>query len=381
MASEGTTTDHGSDAVHAAIRSIYDAATAPERWPQALQAIADCTDDVGTVLMWRRDDGGFGTIVSPALEASQADYLRDWAMRDIRAARMVERGFHIATDCATDGDVVDDDEIDDLPIYRDFLIPHGLGWFAATSVAPDPRIVVAISVQRRHDRPRFDAAELRLVAQLGRHVEQSLRIGIRLFDGNLKTEGLANALSSMNIGVFGLDSLGRVTLRNPAAETLLGAGLTIRNDRLSPTGRSDREAFEAEFARIRAEGAPLEVKPLLIGEADDAQRLVVHLLPVSTEQMFAGAMLAETRVLALVVGLDRKEPIAPTVLRDLLGLTLNEARIASLVGAGLQPRAVADHLGIAEETARSVLKRVFAKTGVSRQAELVGLLARLSLGR
>lgn len=36
-------------------------------------------------------------------------------------------------------------------------------------------------------------------------------------------------------------------------------------------------------------------------------------------------------------------------------------------------------LGITTETARTVLKRVFAKTGTSKQSELAGLLSRLVL--
>jgi len=65
--------------------------------------------------------------------------------------------------------------------------------------------------------------------------------------------------------------------------------------------------------------------------------------------------------------------------RDVLGLTLGEARVAALVGFGLPPREAASRLGIAEETARNVLKRVFSKVGVSRQSELVGLLTKLVL--
>jgi DNA-binding CsgD family transcriptional regulator len=61
--------------------------------------------------------------------------------------------------------------------------------------------------------------------------------------------------------------------------------------------------------------------------------------------------------------------------RDLLGLTLGEARVASLVGHGLPPRDAAERLGIGEETARTTLKRVFAKTGVSRQSELAALMS------
>jgi len=49
------------------------------------------------------------------------------------------------------------------------------------------------------------------------------------------------------------------------------------------------------------------------------------------------------------------------------------------VGAGLPPKEAAERLGIAEETARTVLKRVFSKVGVSRQSELVAVLAKLVL--
>lgn len=66
-------------------------------------------------------------------------------------------------------------------------------------------------------------------------------------------------------------------------------------------------------------------------------------------------------------------------MRDLLGLTLAEARVAALVGSGLPPRDASSRLGITEETARTALKRVFQKTGVSRQSELTRLLARLVL--
>jgi DNA-binding CsgD family transcriptional regulator len=53
-----------------------------------------------------------------------------------------------------------------------------------------------------------------------------------------------------------------------------------------------------------------------------------------------------------------------------------EARLAALVGSGLSPRESAEKLGITEETARTVLKRVFSKTGVSRQSELAALLTK-----
>jgi DNA-binding CsgD family transcriptional regulator len=73
------------------------------------------------------------------------------------------------------------------------------------------------------------------------------------------------------------------------------------------------------------------------------------------------------------------EPADPAIVRDLFGLTLGEARIAAMIGAGIPPKDAAERLGIAEDTARNVLKRVFAKVGVSRQSELTALLAKLVL--
>lgn len=73
-------------------------------------------------------------------------------------------------------------------------------------------------------------------------------------------------------------------------------------------------------------------------------------------------------------------PLDPGLARDLLNVTTGEARVAALVGSGMAPRDAAERLGITEETARTTLKRVFAKVGVSRQSELAALLARLTLG-
>jgi DNA-binding CsgD family transcriptional regulator/PAS domain-containing protein len=363
--------------IHDAVRAIYDAATDPDLWPRALDAIAACTGDVGTVLMWKRDDGGFGTIVSPALEAAQADYAARWWRDDIRAFRGVELGYRFDKDGVTDRDLITEEEIRTHPIYTDFLIPHGLGWFAAANVAPDRQLYAVVSVQRRWDAPPFSEDEVRLVSELGRHVEQSLRLSMRLIDAELARDGLLQALARMSIGLFGLDSLGRITLDNAAGRALLGRGLVSENQRLLPRSRTARTKFDGALEAVTGDLAASGPETLIVRDDDGGDRLVLHFLPVSGPDAFTDAFLARTRVLALVVPVGRTETIDPTLLRDLMGLTLNEARVAALVAGGLAPRAVAGRLGITEGTTRTVLKRVFSKTGTSRQSELVALLAGL----
>jgi DNA-binding CsgD family transcriptional regulator len=62
-------------------------------------------------------------------------------------------------------------------------------------------------------------------------------------------------------------------------------------------------------------------------------------------------------------------------LRECYRLTPTEARLAAYIGAG---GAIVDYAllhGVAEGTARTHLKAVFAKTGAHRQSDLVRLLA------
>jgi DNA-binding CsgD family transcriptional regulator len=90
----------------------------------------------------------------------------------------------------------------------------------------------------------------------------------------------------------------------------------------------------------------------------------------STRDPFASAV-------ALIV----EEPIQPRAAADpdtlsaCFGLTSAEARTASAAGTGMAIDDIAALTRTGRETVRTHLKRVLAKTGTVRQAELVALLA------
>jgi DNA-binding CsgD family transcriptional regulator len=64
-------------------------------------------------------------------------------------------------------------------------------------------------------------------------------------------------------------------------------------------------------------------------------------------------------------------------MKMLYGLTPTESRLADLLLEGIDVREMAVRLGITIETARFHLKRVLAKTGTRRQAELMRLMLSL----
>jgi len=367
-----------------AIEAIYDAAPEPAKWPRALTEIVTFFDDVGAILQWRKDDGSFGTIATESLTNAQQDYVEGgWSQRDVKALHALKRGYFFNGVPFCDRHVCTKDELRNDPFCTTFLPRHGLGWFCAIAVSPDPHIGVLLSIQRDSSaKPQYSDSELDVLALLGRHIEKSLRLSIRLLEMKSTNLGLGEALARIDVGVFALDSSGDVVFSNSSGQRLVGDLFDLEKDRLGIRHEAARKSFEKELDRTLVGGiynlaAPL--RPIIAKSSLSDRRFTIYLLPVVNPSHLAEDFLSRTRTILLAIEQKIGEPTDPTVVRDLLGLTLGEARVAALVGSGLSPKEAAERLGIAKETARNVLKRVFLKVGVSRQSELVALLTKMTL--
>ena len=364
-----------------AIEAIYDAAPSPAKWPQALQSVADCFGDLGAVLLWHRDDGSIGSVASPGLAAAQADYQDNgWSKNDIAASRIVEHGYLSIRDTISDTEFITDEERSTHPFYTDFSAKHGVLWRLGVAVTPDPRVHVWVALQRGHD-PRHTEQDHELAALLGRHIEKSLRLSIRLIDAEKTSEGLGRALAALNVAVFTLDSLGRVLFANAKAEGLIGTSCQLQQRVLRIGDGADRSRLDhAIQAAIADEPSKrFQFRPLMVPQAEGERPIAVYLLPITDAANLEEAFLSNARVIVLIIDPNNGDPADPAVLRELLGITMGEARVASWTATGLKARETATKLGISEETVRTVLKQIYAKTHISRQSELSALIARMLL--
>jgi DNA-binding CsgD family transcriptional regulator len=82
-------------------------------------------------------------------------------------------------------------------------------------------------------------------------------------------------------------------------------------------------------------------------------------------------------VLVLITDPERQAPANGDLLRELFQLTRKEAAITAKLSEGKSVEQAATELSVTYETARTHLRRIFSKTGTSRQAELLLLIARL----
>ena len=87
---------------------------------------------------------------------------------------------------------------------------------------------------------------------------------------------------------------------------------------------------------------------------------------------------SKSQLADVVIDPDYTSPATRPDLFGLLGLTQAEARVASLLGCGDSPQAVAEALGLSTGTVRNHMKSIYAKLDLTRQSELVALAGRLA---
>jgi len=113
-------------------------------------------------------------------------------------------------------------------------------------------------------------------------------------------------------------------------------------------------------------------------DADGQPAMVAHLMPVRRS---AHDIFARSAALLILTPLGGHRAPSAALLRSLFDLTVAEARVASGLALGETLEEIAAGGEVAITTVRSQLRRVLEKTGCTRQAEVVALLANVTLGR
>ncbi len=100
--------------------------------------------------------------------------------------------------------------------------------------------------------------------------------------------------------------------------------------------------------------------------------MILHLLPIHGA---AHDVFSRATSLLVVTPVDRGAVPTAKVLQGLFDLTPAEARVARGISEAQTVEGLALSAGVSVETVRSQLKAVLSKTGLSRQQELINLLA------
>lgn len=352
------------------IDDIYLAATEPDLWPEVLDKISHVSGALGGVLLSRRNDAWVGWKVSSSLPADTDDYIVRHSHLSRATVRLI--GLDRAGFVGSHEAFVSDEEYRQDAIQVHWGIPNGFHHACATAIRiPNGDLVVA-HIQRKNGQPVFDAQDRAVLDHLRPHLA---RAGLLATRWRLERFLVAaEALAQVGLPAVVVDAQGRVVVTNSLAEGGLRYFIWRARDRLALADENAEKLFSAAIASLR-EPASDAVRSIPLVVAGTTDRAVVHVIPTLGiwKELFDGGY----GLVVVTPVTDGEREIDQALLSGLFDLTPAEARVANAIANGHALPEIATRSGISYGTARSHMKRILEKMGVSRQTQVAALLARI----
>lgn len=250
---------------------------------------------------------------------------------------------------------------------RDVLAPGGMQFMRSVRVTESSGVDAWLAVLDGKD---FNASTSALLSRTVPHMRIALRAFVALEKGRIRSSIASEAFGRLNFGWLTLDPQCRIVDMTPNINAIL------QHTGLMRRGRYGRLTFASTIV----------------------EREVAHVVKSITTGMMGATRVFNisrdpwTTICVASVPLRLLSPGSPATailyvsgdhwsrsdrcdqLVELFGLLPSEARLAWTLAQGNSIQQSAELLGITVETARNYSKKVYSKTGTSRQAELVRII-------
>jgi DNA-binding CsgD family transcriptional regulator len=363
------------------IGEVYDAALDPGRWPGALgklrafvggQAAVICHKDAASRCGCADyQDGGLDTL-----------YVQLYFDKYIRLDPFSTSQFFAEVgEAVAIADLIPPDEILETRFYTEWIQPQGLV-DCIVSPLDKSRTSAALVGVFRHERdgPADDETRrrLRLIVP---HLRRAVLIGNVIDLKTTEAATFADTLDSITAATLFVDARGRIVHANASGHAILAEGSILRADggKLAARDAGAERALHDAFHSAGNGDARLGSKGIaVLMSARDGGQWAAHVLPLTSgaRRRSGTAYAAVAAVFVRKAAVETRSPLE-TIARH-YKLTPSELRVLVGVVEVGGVRETAEALGLGEATVKTHLNRLFTKTGTSRQADLVKLVAGLS---
>jgi len=360
------------------ITRIYQGPLEAKPWQSFLRALRLRMDCEVAAISLRPGRAG----APPLVIWDRRDSIKEEQLRKLAAdhARLTHLD-HLSNSLKRPGDIFTLDDV--IPrakllkseFYKKIIKPHHIEHQLGMYFAEPSGWECNIGLMNSAKKPNFGRAEKDFFMGFRPHLEQALEIYALLKRNQLEKEILEDSLDRLSIGVLILDGRGRVIDTNGAARETLASSraMTLVDDRLTLKSPDDNARLtRAVKQAIAARKTPNTfVEALRItSQTEPDLGLLVKSMPLTDRYQ------AEVSPSVIIyVGDSAQRNLAQEgFIAQLFGLTPTEAFLATLLANGFTLAEAAAKLNVTENTIRGYAKKIFAKTGVSRQADLVRLI-------
>ncbi len=232
-----------------------------------------------------------------------------------------------------------------------------------------------LHLHRSRQDGNFEPGERSRVAALLPHLRRAMQLRKRIAQAQLSEQVSAAALDGARLAAFVVDAELTLLHANPLGRCVLEQGEVLRlgRGRLVPLAPHNSPVL-ARLVRTAAQGASQLLRPraqwLRLERDTGRPPLTLTVAPLPP-----GHGAAKAQSLALILLRDPERSSASVrALQQLFDLTPAEAGVAQALSSSGSLEQTAQALQISPNTVKTHLRRIFDKTGTSRQGELIALI-------
>ena len=367
-----------SDVFERLLDKIYDAATDDQLWAPIFGEISTLTNSVGGVLL--------GQSKSPRLLHFARHYITDpECLRALRDRHVLNpwtlhmQKFHPAGTVVLSDSILPLMELRRTAFFDEVMRPQDLGHAAMIGLSRKPDFGVGFCLNRGPRQGPYSEQQRYLLERLTPHLMRTVQLGFQLGTYRALQHIESNSLDRITVGVALLGRDAGVMFVNKALRSMtLDGALNLRRQKLSSYSVPHAKRLDY-LSQSAFRGAPAAT--MAIPHPIDGRSVTVLVSSVRSRDLDRFASLDMRDAAAMVFVLDPaiSTTMPPEWVMDAYGLTLAEARVALHAASGRSVADIGAQLKISPNTVKTHLRRVFAKTGVHRQAELASIIASLKL--
>jgi DNA-binding CsgD family transcriptional regulator/PAS domain-containing protein len=357
------------------IGSIYDCALDPSRWEQTLGDLRNAFEtqtavlhlnDIrhDRVLIYRSVGIEPHWLEQQAKHASEINTqmmqaLASWPSFD--EPHVVSRHFPRAY-------------LEASPYVQQCLKPGGIVDIMTYFLMYTPTRYAGFALGRHERHGIVTEREIELGGLLLPHIRRSVTISNVLDAKAIERSRMAEALDALRCAVVLTDTRGAILHANNSAERMLRNGGPVQGTDgiLKASAASAASELRTAIALAAQDEARIGKTGLAIRlNEPDVPPVFAHVLPLTGSEL--RTRLQPEAVAAVFIGAPPDGQDGADVTAAAYGLTPAETRVLASLLAGRTLAETATALGIAAATAKTHLDNIFAKTGVTRQADLMRL--------
>lgn len=367
----------------ALVGAIYDGITETPPWQSALEQARNAMDAAHVTLLLR-----------PPSPESTGVMINTGEVEE-QAVESYETHFFAFDPFVglPDGDVISAEELlgtDEWmksAMYQKYLEPLGIRHLLGADIYTEEGVECRLRVTRSPDGEAFSEADKSLVRLLLPHFRRAIRLHAELDYLECERQLYSGAMNRMLLGLVSFDHDGVLIKTNQEADRILeeADGLWRTSKGLKAANREENKELQRLIQQAIAGGisdtGPSVVEAMSVTRQFDRRPLgiVVRTIPMgpwseATHRPAAAVFLRDPDY-------NSAQP-SEDVVRRVFGLTRMEAALAVLLAKGNSLDEAAELLEVRRNTARTHLRSIFGKTGVTRQTMLVRMLLKsvISLG-